>query len=70
VLDTIVEGEQLYSQATGQARLPLLVPALDEALYEPADIRIRFRRDGQGKVNGLLLRQAGNDLRGKLLAPQ
>lgn len=65
-----VEGEQLYGQATGQARLPLLVPALDEALYAPADISIRFRRDGQGKVNGLLLRQAGNDVKGELLAPQ
>lgn len=62
-----VDGGQLYAQAMGQAPFPLSATQKDEFYYEAADIEISFKRNADGKVRQLVLRQEGRDVKGELL---
>jgi serine-type D-Ala-D-Ala carboxypeptidase/endopeptidase len=63
---TISERDgQLFAQATGQGAFPL--DAVEKDAFEAAayGIELRFERGDNGKVAGLILRQAGQTLRGQ-----
>lgn len=63
---TISERDgRLFAQATGQGAFPL--DAVEKDAFEAAayGIELRFERDGDGKVGGLILQQAGQTLRGQ-----
>ncbi|MFD2366774.1 serine hydrolase [Pseudoduganella sp. GCM10020061] len=64
-LEVTLEGGQLYGQAAGQERFPLLAAAKDELFYEDDGIEVAFRRNASGAVDHLVLRQNGGQaLRG------
>jgi len=62
------ENGALYGQATGQPRFQLEASAPDEVYSDAAGIEVSFRRDAQGKVTRLLLRQAGQEIGGSRIA--
>jgi CubicO group peptidase (beta-lactamase class C family) len=61
---------QLVVQATGQVALPLYASAKDEFFASVGDIRISFKRDAQGKVDSLMLRQHGDHVAPRLSATE
>jgi CubicO group peptidase (beta-lactamase class C family) len=54
------KGDQLLAQATGQGAFPVFPSARDEFFANVAQISLSFKRDGQGKINGLVLHQNGD----------
>ncbi len=56
-----LDGGQLFSQLSGQARFPLF--AESESMFFPKAMNadIEFTKDPQGKVAGLILHQGGRD---------
>lgn len=61
VLNVFHQGNQLFARATGQQPIPFFAKAKDSFFANAADIAIRFDRDAEGKVSGLMLHQAGLD---------
>jgi CubicO group peptidase (beta-lactamase class C family) len=55
------DGSQLFSQATGQPRVPIFPSARNEFFLKVVDAQITFTKDDTGKVNGLVLHQGGKD---------
>jgi serine-type D-Ala-D-Ala carboxypeptidase/endopeptidase len=53
-------GDQLMSQATGQGAFPLFPSDKDEFFANVGEISLSFKRDGRGKINGLVLHQHGD----------
>jgi serine-type D-Ala-D-Ala carboxypeptidase/endopeptidase len=53
-------GDQLITQATGQAPIPIFASAPNEFFVQVADIALSFQRDSNGKVTGLILHQHGD----------
>jgi CubicO group peptidase (beta-lactamase class C family) len=62
VLTIMRQGGQLFAQATGQGAFPIFPSATDKFFAKITDIRIDFERDGDGKVNSLVLHQNGHDV--------
>jgi CubicO group peptidase (beta-lactamase class C family) len=58
---TVVDGA-LISRATGQPDVPLYAEAKDRFFARAVDATIEFARGADGKVNGLTLRQGGQEL--------
>jgi CubicO group peptidase (beta-lactamase class C family) len=48
------EGTKLYSQRTGGAKAEIVSSARDEFYFDGDTSRLTFRRDGQGKVTGVV----------------
>lgn len=65
-----LDGGQLYGQAAGQERFPLLASAPDEFFHDSDGIRVSFKRDAVGKVRQLVVHQDGRDIKGELQAPK
>jgi len=59
------EGGAVYAQATGQGKVPIYPSARDEFFYTVVKAEISFQRDASGKVTGLVLHQAGQDMPAK-----
>jgi len=52
----------LLAQATGQGAFPIFPSAKDKFFAKLTDIRIDFKRGGNGKVSSLVLHQNGHDV--------
>ena len=61
------EGERLMSRATGQAAVEYFREGPDAFFLRVVDARIVFTRGADGKVDGLVLHQAGRQVPGKRL---
>jgi len=61
VLTVFIEDSELHGQATGQGAFPLTFESNDRFSFASADIMVTFERAADGTVDGLVLRQAGND---------
>ena len=57
VLTVTEEGGALWVQASGQPKNPVFASSPDEFFYRGVPARISFRRDAEGRVSGLVLRQ-------------
>jgi D-alanyl-D-alanine carboxypeptidase len=49
------EGDRLYSQRTGSPKLEILPAGGDEFFYRETLDRLRFQRDAQGRITGMVL---------------
>jgi len=58
-------GEQLFIQATGQARLPVFAESQTDFFYKVVDAQVTFIKDANGQVTGLILHQGGRDTPGR-----
>lgn len=61
------EGNQLFTQATGQPKFPAFAYAENKFFLKVVDAEIEFERDAEGKVTGMILRQGGAVIKGKRL---
>jgi hypothetical protein len=59
-----LEGDQLMSQATGQAALPLFAEAETKFFLKVVDAQVEFSRDANGVVTHLILHQGGRNTKG------
>ncbi|MEO8192416.1 MAG: serine hydrolase [Gemmatimonadales bacterium] len=59
------EGGSLFGQATGQGKLQLFPESATEFFLKTVDAQLTFVKDSSGKVNQLVLHQAGADVPGK-----
>ena len=64
-LSVTMENGALFAQATGQGKAAIFATARDEFFYKIVEARLSFTRDDKGKVDGLILHQAGRDLPAK-----
>lgn len=55
-------GGELFAQATGQGKAELFASAKDEFFYKVVKAEITFQRDESGKVTGLVVHQAGQNI--------
>lgn len=62
-----VDAGRLYVQGTGQPRIAVVAVASDVFVAAAVGAEISFARDATGRVTELLLKQAGQNLRGKKL---
>ena len=58
-----VEDGRLTAQATGQPKLTLAAESNTTFYLENADLAVEFVKDGEGKVTGLIVHQAGHDMK-------
>ncbi len=65
VLRVFREGEKLMTQATGQGAFEILPTAEDTFTPRGLNASVKFVKDGDGKVTGLVLTQNGRDVKGK-----
>ncbi len=61
-LTVFLKGDKLFVQATGQNAGEVIPISETEFVNEQAGARFVFKKDGQGKVTGLVLYQAGMEL--------
>jgi CubicO group peptidase (beta-lactamase class C family) len=54
----------LFTQATGQPQFEVFASKKDEFFLKVVEASITFTRDGEGKVNGIILHQNGRDMPG------
>lgn len=59
------EGKQLFAQATGQGRFELFAEKEDEFFAKIAKISISFKKDANGKITEMILRQSGQNIPGR-----
>jgi CubicO group peptidase (beta-lactamase class C family) len=59
-----LEGDQLMSQATGQAKLPLFAEAETKFFLKVVDAQVEFFKDANGVVTHLILHQGGRNTKG------
>jgi len=59
------EGDRLMARLTGQSFLEIFPESETEFFYKAVDAQITFVKDGQGRINELVLHQNGRDLRAK-----
>ena len=58
-----LENGHLAAQGTGQPKLALAAESNTTFFLENADLAIEFVKDGEGKVTGLIVHQAGQDMK-------
>jgi Domain of unknown function (DUF3471) len=58
-----LEGDQLVSQATGQAKLPLFAESETKFFLKVIDAEIEFFKDDQGAVTHLVLHQGSAEIK-------
>jgi CubicO group peptidase (beta-lactamase class C family) len=59
------EGDQIFAQATGQAKLEIFPESETRFFLKVVDAQVEFVRGADGKVTGLVLHQGGRDMPGK-----
>jgi predicted SnoaL-like aldol condensation-catalyzing enzyme len=62
VVVTLEDGH-LAAQGTGQSKLALAAESSTSFFLENADLAIEFVKDGEGRVTGLIVHQAGQDMK-------
>ena len=60
-----VENGTLFAQATGEAAMELAAAAADSFFLPGLDVQIKFTRDADGAVTGLVLQQSGQAMTGE-----
>lgn len=58
-------GHRLMSQATGQAAYEIFAKSPEEFYYKVVEAQIKFIKQQDGRVKGLVLYQAGREIEGK-----
>lgn len=58
-----LEDGHLAARGTGQPKFALVAESNTSFFLENADLAIEFVKDGTGKVNGLVVHQAGQDMK-------
>jgi CubicO group peptidase (beta-lactamase class C family) len=61
------DGDRIFAQATAQPKYEIFPEAELDYFYNVVDAQLSFRRDGDGKVTGVVLHQGGRDTLGKRL---
>ena len=64
-LRIFVQADKLMAQATGQGAFELTVPTKDQATADAFSIIIRFQRDANDLLTGILFSQAGHQIKGR-----
>jgi len=64
VLTVTREGDRLITQATGQSKIEIFPISETEFFPKVVDARITFVRGANGKVDRLVLKQAGREMTG------
>jgi CubicO group peptidase (beta-lactamase class C family) len=64
-LTVILEGDILYVQPTGQDKAPLFAEQKDQFFVTIADTQFSFSRDTDGKINGLVMLDNGQQISAK-----
>ena len=59
------EGSNLYAQATGQQKFPLLAETDSTFFLTTIDAQVTFTRDATGTVTGMILHQGGQNIPGR-----
>jgi CubicO group peptidase (beta-lactamase class C family) len=59
------EGANLYAQATGQQKFPMLAETDSTFFLTGVDAQVTFTRDATGTVTGLILHQGGQNIPGR-----
>lgn len=59
VIDVDLKGNQLRTQATGQARVPIFPESETKFFLKVADAQLTFEVDDEGEVTGIILHQGG-----------
>ena len=62
VLTITREGDQLFAQATNQAKLPIFPEGVRDFFYKVVDAQITFVTDENGRATSLTLHQNGANL--------
>lgn len=65
-----VEDGKLMAQATGQDKFEVFPEKEDLFFYKAVDAQIKFEKDANGKVTGLVVYQNGMELKGQKLSKQ
>jgi CubicO group peptidase (beta-lactamase class C family) len=65
ILTVTREGDQLFVQATGQAKFEVFPESIRDYFYKAVDAQISFVTDGQGRATELILHQGGLDRHAK-----
>jgi len=63
IVAVTLEDGHLAAQGTGQPKFALVAESNTTFFLENADLAIEFVKDGKGKVNGLVVHQAGQDMK-------
>jgi hypothetical protein len=59
----VIRRRQPAAQGTGQPKLALAAESNTTFFLENADLAIEFVKDPEGKVTGLIVHQAGQDMK-------
>jgi hypothetical protein len=59
----VPNSDRLAAQGTEQPQLALAADSNPTLFLEKADLAIEFVKDGEGKVTGLMVHQAGQDMK-------
>lgn len=68
VLAVTVEGEKIFTQATGQSKVEIYPESETKFFLKVVDATLDFVADESGKYNKVVLHQGGKDLEGKRLS--
>ncbi len=65
ILTVTREGDQLFTQATGQSKFQIYREGEQQFFYKVVDAQITFETDSSGLASGLILHQNGADMPAK-----
>jgi CubicO group peptidase (beta-lactamase class C family) len=65
VLTVNVEGDRIFTQATGQDKLEIYPESETKFFLKVVDAQLEFVKDESGKFNKVILHQGGRDMEGK-----
>ncbi len=65
IITVSTDGKHLYAQATGQEKFEIYAQSETEFFYKVIEAEINFVKNGEGKVTGLVLNQAGQSFNAK-----
>ena len=65
IITVTVEGDRIFTQATGQSRIEIYPETVTSFFLKVVDASLDFVADEPGKFNKIILHQGGKDLEGK-----
>ena len=65
VLAVTVEGDKIFTQATGQGKFEIYPESETKFFLKVVDAQLEFVKDESGKYNKVILHQGGRDMEGK-----
>jgi CubicO group peptidase (beta-lactamase class C family) len=68
ILKVTREGDQMFTQATGQPKIKIFASAEDKFFLKVVDAQLDFHREADGKVSKVTLHQNGQDIPGPRIA--